>query len=76
MTDDPFANSPDDETPIGAPIVFCGQCRHHDLSGDLGVHGYGLCRMRPEPERKAYFTSAENRCRIGKFEPKTNPRKD
>lgn len=75
MTDDLFTPAPGDETPIGAPIVFCGQCKHHDLEGGgLGDHGYGLCNARPEPERKAMYTCAENRCRIGKFQPKTNPK--
>lgn len=70
MTDDLFTPAPGDAPKIGEPIVFCGQCRHHDLSGDLGVHGYGTCNARPETVRKAMFTCAENRCRIGKFQPK------
>lgn len=69
---DLFTPAPGDLPKIGAPIVHCGQCQHHDTSVDL--HGYGLCNARPEHLRRAHWTSEENVCRTGKFTPKQPPK--
>jgi hypothetical protein len=72
MSVDLFTPQPDDLPKVGpAPLVFCGQCKHHDITPDL--HGYGLCNARPVELRRAHWTSAENVCRTGKFEAKARP---
>ena len=72
---DLFTPAPGDAPKIAeTPLVFCGQCAHHDLTGELGVHGYGLCNARPQHQRAGHFTSAENKCRTGKFTPKQPPK--
>jgi hypothetical protein len=45
----------------------CGTCRHWDLAGTLGQHGYGQCAKRVLHLREAITTSAQHICRIGKF---------
>ena len=71
---DLFTPAPGDLPPIAAPLVFCGQCRHFDLeSSGMKRHGYGLCSARDQRTREAFYTSAENKCRIGKFAPKGKP---
>ena len=68
---DLFTPAPGDAPKIGEPIVFCGQCAHHDLEGSpMGDVGFGYCKARAEANRRAFYTAAENRCRIGKFQPK------
>lgn len=72
MSDDLFAAAPKPEADMGnprsAPVGLCGSCKHFDIPGSkLGDVGYGHCEARPAHVRKAFFTSAENVCRVGKF---------
>lgn len=45
----------------------CGNCTHWTLNGRMSAHGYGQCAARPEQQREAYTTSAQNVCRTGNF---------
>jgi len=50
----------------------CGSCAHWDTSGALGQHGYGKCQAQPDPQLRAGLsTSAENICRIQRWEKAT-----